>query len=71
MQKHALVPRIYWGPNPRGLLGTNTNNTNNNTRGPRKADHVSLWDKRAACTEHFTPTNTQSVFPIGEQHANL
>jgi len=37
-----------------GPLGTN-NNINNNTGGPRKADHVSLWGKRATCTEHFIP----------------
>jgi len=37
-------------------LGTN-NNINNNTGGPRKADHVSLWGKRATCTEHFIPSH--------------
>ena len=34
------------------------------SQSPRKADHVSLWGKRATCTEHFIPS--RSLFSSGK-----
>ena len=63
--KHNNVP---WFPGYAGLWEQSQQQLQHwGSHSPRKADHVSLWGKRATCTEHFIPTNTRSVFPIDKQ----
>ena len=52
--KHNNVP---WFPGYAGLWEQSQQQLQHwGSHSPRKADHVSLWGKRATCTEHFIPS---------------